>query len=655
MKRAAIAVVLSSLAWLAVSGMLTRASGLPAADAPAVVGPVNCATFTPPVVAYDTTKGQSPFDVQSFLSDLTLDGFSVGTISGSIPACVNILIVRGISGTLALATPYTNAEAATIKSWVDAGRALMVLSDWGAFRAGTDAIFAAFGYSQGGPNALTDPNDFDPIGGSDWVIYQSDNFAAHSILEGVASAELLRSSWLSQTAGAIITSDANSNPRSVPVMAAITSGAGCVVLSTDSDWLGNALPLSRAGYSKRDNALLARQAMGWLNSCGRGPIARPGGPYVVYEGSSVTLDGSASSDPGGDPLTFAWDLDNDGAFDDATIVNPVFSAALRDDGVYTVSLRVSDGAYTNTGLSSVRVLNVAPSVWLTATSISATVGTPITFTGSFTDPGVLDTHTMAWNFGDGSPPVAGLLVRTRVYTLAGRRAVTLTVTDDDGGAGRASLTVLVTAPGVTPRVYVYLPLIMKNVCVSPFNYADIAVVMDTSGSMNEPTGSGGPTKLQAAKSAATEFLNLLVFPGDQAAIVSFDTDAVLEHILSDDRPGLIAALNTLVPGGVTRMDLGLAVARAELASPRHAPAHGRVIVFLTDGLPNGTTEDAVLAEAAAAKAEGVTIFTIGLGTNVYHDLLRAMATSSSHYYFSPSTAELNEIYRRIAEKLRCTP
>jgi hypothetical protein len=652
-KRAAIAVVLSSLAWLAVSGMLARANGLAAADAPAVVGPVNCATFAPPVVAYDVYKDQLPRDAQSFLDDLVLDGFSTGTISRPIPACVDVLIVRGLSGTVGMASPYSVAEAAALKTWVDGGHGLIVSSDWGSYRMGVDAIFAAFGHGQGGPGAVTDPDDFDPIGGNDWVIYQADNFAPHPILGGITSVELLRGAWLSATASAIITSDANSNPPRVPVMAAFTSGAGCAVLVTDSDWMANALPLSRAGYFKRDNALLARQSVGWLNGCGRGPIARPGGPYVVYEGSSVTLDGSASSDPGGDPLTFAWDLDNDGAFDDATIVNPVFSAALRDDGVYTVSLRVSDGAFTDTGLSSVTVLNVAPSVWLTATATSATVGTPITFTGSFTDPGVLDTHTMAWNFGDGSPPVAGLLVRTRVYTLAGGRAVTLTVTDDDGGAGQASVMVLVTAPGVPSRVY--LPLIMKNVCVSPFNYADIAVVMDTSGSMNEPTGSGGPTKLQAAKSAATEFLNLLVFPGDQAAIVSFDTDAVLEHILSDDRLGLIAALDSLVPAGVTRMDLGLAVARAELASSRHVSAHGRVIVFLTDGLPNGTTEDAVLAEAAAAKAEGITIFTIGLGPDVYADLLRAMATSSSHYYFSPSTAELNEIYRRIVDALRCTP
>ena len=825
MKRVTLALVLAGLVWLAVSSGLARADRPADPSAPTVVGPVDCATFAPPVVAYDISKSQSAFDVDSFLNDLVFDGFSVGTISGSIPACVDVLIVRGISGTLGLPSPYTAAEAASMKSWVDAGHALMVSGDWGAYGAGTEAIFAAFGYSQGGPNALTDPNDFDPIGGSDWVIYQPDNFALHPILEGVTSVEFLRGSWLSPTTAAIITSDANSSPPSVPVMAAFASGVGCVVLSTDSDWMADALPLSRAGYFKRDNALMARQTVSWLNSCGLGPTARPGGPYTVNEGSSVMLSGAASSDPTGDPLTFAWDLDNDKQFDDAFVVNPIFSAALRDDGVYPVSLRVSDGTYTDTGSTYVTVLNVAPTVTLTAsttnvsvtvpitffgsffdpgvldthtirwnfgdgspqvfglltrthafnaagaytttlsvtdndggvgaamlvvsvngaaltanaggpyavnegssillngsasnaavtyawdfdndgqfddatgptptfsaavlddgiypvslyvsdgaltathssavtvlnvapqvslaaTAWSITVGQVITFTGVFTDPGVLDTHTIQWDFGDGSPQLFGLLTRTHAFNAPGTYTVTLTVTDDDGGVGRDSLAIVVVTQSVT-RSDVFLPLVMRNFCALTSRHADIVLTIDTSGSMEEPTQPDGPTKLDAAKFAATNFLNLLVFPGNQAAIVSFDTDAVLEHALSDDRAGLIAALQSLMAGGVTRMDLALALSRSELVGPRHNPIHSRIVIFLTDGLPNGTTEETVLAEANATKSQGITIYTIGLGSNVNASLLREIATSASHYYFSPSTTQLTEIYERIAGTLRC--
>ena len=284
---------LAALMIFVLSLSLAPAAMPPDQEALAAIGPVDCATFTPPVVAYDITKGQTTSDVPSFLNDLLLDSFSVGTVNGSVPACVDILIIRSVSGTLGLASPYTPAEAASIKSWVDAGHALMLFSDWGAYRDGTAAIFSVFGYGVGGPSALTDPNDFDSIGGSDWVIYQADNFAPHSILEGVASVELLRSAWFSQTAGSIVKSDANSSPSSVPVMAVIASGSGCALFSSDSDWVNTNLPLIRAGYFKRDNAILARQAASWLQGCGKAPTARAGGPYVINEGSSIMLNGSS--------------------------------------------------------------------------------------------------------------------------------------------------------------------------------------------------------------------------------------------------------------------------------------------------------------------------------------------------------------------------
>lgn len=651
MRRVLLAVTCACLAWLAASIGLTYAGASHRPAAPDVIEPVNCATFARPIAAYETSKGQSTVDTQSFLHDLAFEGFSVGTISGSIPACVDVLIVLDTAGTTGLSSPYTAAEASSIKSWVDSGHALMLFSDWGTFRAGTQAVFASFGYSLGGPGALTDPNDFDPTGGTDWVVYQSDNFAPHPILEGVNTVEFLRSSWLSPATSAMITSDANSNPSGVPVMAVMTSGAGCAVLSTDSNWVMDAAPTSNAGYFKRDNALMARQSVGWLNGCGRGPIARPGGPYIVNEGSSVMLDGSASSDPNGDPLSFAWDLDNDGQYSDAFVANPTYSAALRDDGAYTVSLRVSDGQYADIGSTYVNVLNAAPRVTLTATATTVIAGTPITFTGAFTDPGVLDTHALRWNFGDGSQSF-GLLTRSHTFNAPGSYAVTLTVTDDDGGAGQASRgVVVISLQDFSHRVF--LPLTARNFCASETRYADIVLTIDRSGSMQHPTHAGGPTKLDAAKAAATEFLNQLVFPGDQAAIVVFSEGADLLHTLSDDRASLIASLQPLSPGGTTRIDLAIAVSRDELTSPRHRTDNGRFMILLTDGQPNGSDEAAVLDQAARVKALGITIYTVGLGTDVNAALLRQVATTPDRYYFSPSTDELIAIYKRIADTLRC--
>ena len=75
------------------------------------------------------------------------------------------------------------------------------------------------------------------------------------------------------------------------------------------------------------------------------PSADAGGPYTVAEGSSVTVT-AAGTDEDGDALTYAWDLDNDGDFDDATGASTSFSAATIDGpATRTVRVQVSDGEY----------------------------------------------------------------------------------------------------------------------------------------------------------------------------------------------------------------------------------------------------------------------------------------------------------------------
>jgi hypothetical protein len=74
------------------------------------------------------------------------------------------------------------------------------------------------------------------------------------------------------------------------------------------------------------------------------PVSDPGGPYFVLPGGTVLLDGTGSFDPNGDALTFLWELDSDGQFDDASTPTVLFSplpgASLGD--VYSVFLRVTD-------------------------------------------------------------------------------------------------------------------------------------------------------------------------------------------------------------------------------------------------------------------------------------------------------------------------
>lgn len=217
---------------------------------------------------------------------------------------------------------------------------------------------------------------------------------------------------------------------------------------------------------------------------------------------------------------------------------------------------------------------------------------------------------------------------------------------DTNGQGRMA----VIHPDSQP---VYLPVVLNNPCTEISTPADIILSLDTSGSMGDPAGDGSQTKLDAAKEAASNFIDLLDFPNDQAGIVSFDNDATLDHSLSVDATSLHNALQVLVAGGATRIDLALAVSRDELTGPRHNPDSSAVLILLTDGYPNGATDDEVLAEADAAKAAGVIIYTIGLGDNVHTSLMQAVATTPAHYFYAPSTAELTDIYEQIANVVHC--
>jgi PKD repeat protein len=76
--------------------------------------------------------------------------------------------------------------------------------------------------------------------------------------------------------------------------------------------------------------------------------------------------------------------------------------------------------------------------------------------GSFDDPGILDTHTITWDFGDGDT-VTGTLQPDHTYVSAGVYIVTLTVADNHGGVGQDTLLVTVEAAGY----FIYLPVVIR--------------------------------------------------------------------------------------------------------------------------------------------------------------------------------------------------
>jgi PKD repeat protein len=113
----------------------------------------------------------------------------------------------------------------------------------------------------------------------------------------------------------------------------------------------------------------------------------------------VTFDGRASSDPDpGDSLSYAWDLDGDGAFDDATGPQPTWT--YQAAGSVTARLRVSDGN-GGTGTAAVTVVvGSRPTATIDAPLPGTTwsVGDTVPYSGGGTDPeeGDLPASALSW-------------------------------------------------------------------------------------------------------------------------------------------------------------------------------------------------------------------------------------------------------------------
>ena len=89
-----------------------------------------------------------------------------------------------------------------------------------------------------------------------------------------------------------------------------------------------------------------------------------------------------------------------------------------------------DGGTIRLDTALVTVANVDPTAGAGG-PYSGSEGSTMAFSASVSDPGLADTHTFSWDFGDGSG-ASGQMV-THVYADNGDYTVTLTVTDDDGG------------------------------------------------------------------------------------------------------------------------------------------------------------------------------------------------------------------------------
>ncbi len=173
----------------------------------------------------------------------------------------------------------------------------------------------------------------------------------------------------------------------------------------------------------------------------------------VAEGTATTIVVTAS-DPGLDPLTYYYDLNDDGIYESSNTTGTI-QYSFPDNGSYQFRVRVrdKDNAYSDVVTKSVDVYNISPTINRVTNSGPVQENTPVTIEVTASDPaGANDPLTYKYDFdNDGEYEYESTdSSATHIFPDNGTFKVNVLVEDGDGGS-RTSFTD-VTVQNVAPVI-----------------------------------------------------------------------------------------------------------------------------------------------------------------------------------------------------------
>lgn len=374
-------------------------------------------------VTYESTN----LDENTLYNGLIEEGFEV-TRSASIPADMSeysLVIVQSYDASWQTTADYMkeyvrNGGGAFIVSGVPAmfpHSSQMTGISWGYF--GISYISEWFGTA-----------NYQNVGVSD----------AYMSIDCPFGTELKAGDYLAHCGGWGGAAVSNLNPETTQLIAKWNYGYDRVFAFTNTYENGRVFYIATYGATQSSNDLALAGALWAANEA---PVAEIGGPYGAVEGSEITFDASASSDPEGDYLQYVWDFESDGVWDTPLSADSTIVHKWDDDYEGVITVGVSDGRSTSTATANVIVSNADPVLDMIVSPVEpCLLDTEISVSSKFTDVGILDTHTAVWDWGDGMTSAgivtesngAGDVSGEHSYTNSGIYWITLTVTDDDGGS-----------------------------------------------------------------------------------------------------------------------------------------------------------------------------------------------------------------------------